>query len=728
MGGNLEGRVPKYYVDVEACVDDLITKVGKKIVMAAPLALAKPCHLINALYQRVKVDPTLHFSLITAVSLEKPTWSSDLEQRFLQPLVERIWEDFPDFEYVLDMRKKQTPPNFTLIEFFNKAAGWMGNAHAAQNYLGSNYTHAIRDAMINGCNVISQLVAKKEIDGKVMFSMGSNPDTHFEGGHLLKQMAAQGRSVAIVGQVHPDMPFMYGKAVVEPDFYDMVIDSPEYAFKLFGAPKESVNSVDWMIGMHASTLVRDGGTLQVGIGSLGDAVVAGIEMRHKFNDIYRRFIDAAGIYSKFGSLIDATGGLSPFDEGLLGSSEMLVDSLIELFKGDILKRKVYEDVRLQKVINDNGFTENQPGEIFEAMVKKKMVHTRIKKREFDFFQKFGIFKDELDYEDGTALLSDERFSLDMSSDENLQAVLKHCVGDQLKNGVALYASFFIGPQTFYKDLREMDEARLKLIDMRGVDYVNHLYGNEELKRLQRKSGRFINAGLMATMAGAVVADGLEDNRIISGPGGQYNFVSMAHELEDGRAVTMIRSTRGVGEKAVSNIVWQYGHTTIPRHLRDIVVTEYGMADLRGQPDREVMKRLICIADSRFQSDLLEFAQKHGKIPAGWQIPEHFKNNYPETIEKKLAEYRDQGYFQPFPFGTDLTHEEIVLGKALKELKSVVSESKFAIMPGLIGKTFSSIPEVAVPYLERMGLDHPETMQERLMQKMVLFALGKSGQI
>ena len=32
--------------------------------------------------------------------------------------------------------------------------------------------------------------------------------------------------------------------------------------------------------------------------------------------------------------------------------------------------------------------------------------------------------------------------------------------------------------------------------------------------------------------------------------------------------------------------------TIPRHLRDIVITEYGVADLRGQSDAEVVKRLL----------------------------------------------------------------------------------------------------------------------------------------
>ncbi|MEA1966779.1 MAG: acetyl-CoA hydrolase/transferase C-terminal domain-containing protein [Thermodesulfobacteriota bacterium] len=724
----MEKSVPAYFTDVEKCVDDLIKMVGKKIVMAAPLALAKPNHLINALYARTKFDPDLHFTLLTAVSLEKPTGSSELEKRFLKPLVERIWEDYPDFEYVLDMRKNKIPENFELIEFFNKTAGWMNNAHAKQNYLGSNYTHAIRDAAINECNVMSQLVAKKEINGKICFSMSSNPDTHLDGALFLKKERAMGKKVAAVAQVNSNLPFMYSRAVVEPEFYDMVIDTPEYDFKLFGAPKEPVSSQDWMIGLHASTLVKDGGTIQVGIGSLGDAIVAGLEMRHKHNDTYKAFVKETGIYDKFKDLIDNTGGVELFEKGLLGSSEMLVDSLIELFKSGIIKRKVYEDVRLQRVINGGNFNEHDVEKIFKTLVHEKKFHTRIKPKEFEFLQKYGIFRKELLYDKGSAFDGEREYPLDMSCDENYREVIKNCLGSKLENGVAFYSSFFIGPQRFYEELRDMDEEQLKLIDMRGVDYVNHLYGDEEIKRLQRKHGRFINAGIMVTLLGAVVADGLDDNRIISGPGGQYNFVSMAHELEDGRAVTMIRSTRGSGRKRVSNIVWQYGHTTIPRHLRDIVVTEYGIADLRGRKDWQVMTSLICIADSRFQEQLLAKAKKRNNIPEQWQIPEKFKNNLPETVEENLAGLRKKGFFKAFPFGTDLTDEEIVLGKALKMFKQKADESKFAIMPELLSKGISSVPEKAIPFLKRMELDKPSGIQEKLMQKIVLSALSLSGAI
>ncbi|MDT9150964.1 acetyl-CoA hydrolase/transferase C-terminal domain-containing protein, partial [Escherichia coli] len=78
-----------------------------------------------------------------------------------------------------------------------------------------------------------------------------------------------------------------------------------------------------------------------------------------------------------------------------------------------------------------------------------------------------------------------------------------------------------------------------------------------------------------------------------------------------------------------------GHETIPRHLRDMVVTEYGVADLSGQSDEQVIQRLIAIADSRFQGELLEKARSAGKIATDWDIPEAQRNNLPEWISAAM---------------------------------------------------------------------------------------------
>ena len=72
--------------------------------------------------------------------------------------------------------------------------------------------------------------------------------------------------------------------------------------------------------------------------------------------------------------------------------------------------------------------------------------------------------------------------------------------------------------------------------------------------------------------------------------------------------------------------------TIPRHLRDIVVTEYGVADLRGQSDGECVQRLIAIADSRFQDELVRQAKTHGKLDPHYEVPERYRNNLPQALE------------------------------------------------------------------------------------------------
>ncbi len=118
--------------------------------------------------------------------------------------------------------------------------------------------------------------------------------------------------------------------------------------------------------------------------------------------------------------------------------------------------------------------------------------------------------------------------------------------------------------------------------MTSISYVNELYGDEDAKRRARVNARFINDAMMATLLGDVVSDGARRRPIVSGVGGQYNFVAQAFALEGARSVIMLRATRTAKGKSQSNIRWNYGHTTIPRHLRDIIVTEYGIADLRGK--------------------------------------------------------------------------------------------------------------------------------------------------
>jgi len=732
---DVKNEQPIYFTDPDSLVDYVIESVGKTIILGMCLGLGKPNHFANAIYKRALEDPSLNLKILTALSLEPPTWSSDLEQRFLEPLVKRVWKGYVNLDYITAVRKKELPPNVEVSEFFYKAGGFLDNEHMQQNYTSTNYTHAARDVRDNGMNVGGQLVAKKDINGTPMFSMSSNSDTALDAFRTLQKQKAEGRKVVAVGQVNNNLPFMYGDAVISPHLFDAVLEGPDFHFSLFGAPRESVNATDYVIGLHASTLIKDGGTLQIGIGSLGDAIAYGLIMRHQQNDVYNNVLQDVGAMDKYGDVIRSAGGTAAFTEGLYGSTEMLVDAFLHLYKAGIMKKKVYDNVPLQRLVREGKIEVNQKvtPEIIEMLAEQSAIHSRLTKKDVDFLREYGILKPDLKYEDGAIVDGNESFVPDLDDPDSKDRLFESCLGTALKQGYWMHAGFFLGPPDFYDVLNNMSEEERAQINMTSVLNTNQLYGNnpyssEELKVLQRKDARFINAGLMVTLSGAVVSDGLENLRVVSGVGGQYNFVAQAHALEDARGALMIRSTRSKGKDVSSNIVFNYGHTTIPRHLRDIIITEYGIADLRGRSDKEVIAALLNITDSRFQEDLLQRAKQAKKIPAAYQIPDPFRNNYPERIETTLGVYKEKNFFPVFPFGTSFTDEEIVLGKSLREFKETVADNKMALLPKLAAQLVSTPPEEAKPYLERMRLDSPVTRQEKMMQKVVILALKQAGQI
>ncbi len=729
----MDGQGPRFYQDVEPCVDDIIRKVGRNIVLGLPLGLGKPNQLANAIYRRVKADPSLSLVLCTALSLEKPKGTSDLEQKFLEPFVDRMFSGYVDLEYMIDLRKGALPKNVELREFYAKAGSYLNVDHTQQNYISSNYTHAWRDILDNGVNVIAQMVCKKDINGQTLYSMSCNPEVAADLAPAMWELEKQGRKIAIIAQVNQNLPFMYGDAVVSGDNYHAIIDSPNYYTRLFGAPKMSITTSDYMIGMYASTLIKDGGTLQIGIGSLGDALCYGLQMRHTRNADYKDFIKKTAMWDHFGPVIDRIGGIDAFDEGITGSTEMLVDGYLHLIDSGVVKRKTYNDAHIQRLVNEKKITDNVTPKTLELLIETGAVSPVLTAKDVDFLMEFGIFKSGVAFENNEIIAGGTRISADLTDAASMAGVVKHCLGDRLKNDILIHGGFFLGPEGFYQTLNDMTEEQRKKIFMTSVLNVNQLYGNnryysEELKVLQRRHGRFVNACLMVTLSGAVVSDGLESGQVVSGVGGQYNFVCQAHALPDARSILMCKGVRGAGKSAGSNIVFNYGHTTIPRHLRDFVITEYGIADLRGKTDKDVIAQLLNITDSRFQDDLLQKAKEVRKIPNDYVIPDRFRNNYPQRLEDDMAPFKARGLFVPFPFGTDFTPEELVIGKSLKWLKAQMSEGMSKVKGLGKAMTIRSVPEKAMPYLRRLQLDKPESAREKMMQKLVIYALSAQGAV
>lgn len=693
------------FSQIDDCLDDLLTRIGPIIRLGIPLGIGKPNPFINAFYARAKMNPLIQLRILTALSLEKPKAKTDLEQRFLGPFVDRIYGDYPDLNYVADRHQGQLPKNVDVVEFFLKSGDYLSNDYAQQQFLCSNYTHVARDMLLQKVNVVAQAVAVREHNGKKEYSLSSNPDVTLDLLPLLKNCEHPVYRLLVVNR---QLPFMENDAIVSDDEVDAILDTPECTHTLFSAPNMKVTTADYAIGLNVSTLVKDGGTLQIGIGSLGDAISQALIIRHTHNAAYQAAVKNLNINTSF---------VNPFIKGLYGCSEMFVNGFMQLIEAGILRRRVFMHKDLQSLLNKEIITTTVDENTLKALYDHRIIQSPLTEVDVNFLKKYGIFKPSINWLRGELHSETEVISSDITQPSVLEKINTRCLGTQLIGGIFMHGGFFLGPRNFYEKLHQLDDNQRRGIGMARIGFINQLYGQEELAQLQRKDAVFVNTCMMMTLLGTAVSDGLDSGRLVSGVGGQYNFVSQAHALPDARSILMLRSTRYSQGQLVSNIVWNYGHTTIPRHLRDMVVTEYGIADLRGQTDSEVIKRLLCITDSRFQAELLAKAKAEGKLEPQYEIPVQCLNNLPQTIGENLASLRQENLLPDFPFGNDFTEEETNILKVLMRLQEA-SGSPLQLVKSLVS-SLADEKEIPTALLERLQLDKPDNLQQRLLRQLFI---------
>lgn len=113
----------------------------------------------------------------------------------------------------------------------------------------------------------------------------------------------------------------------------------------------------------------------------------------------------------------------------------------------------------------------------------------------------------------------------------------------------------------------------------------------------------INAAIEVDLTGQVnaeVAGGVQ----VGAVGGAPDFLGGAMQARRGRAIVALPSTAGKDESRVSRIVARLsGPVSTPRASVGFVVTEHGVADLRGTSERERRERLIAVAAPEFRDSL-----------------------------------------------------------------------------------------------------------------------------
>lgn len=157
----------------------------------------------------------------------------------------------------------------------------------------------------------------------------------------------------------------------------------------------------------------------------------------------------------------------------------------------------------------------------------------------------------------------------------------------------MVATFFMGTEKLYKFLNNNP-----MVAMFPVDYTN-----DPRVVAQNDNMVSVNSALQVDFTGQVVSDTI-GHRQYSGPGGQADFVRGASWSRGGRSILAFHSTAARGTiSRIAPAIDRGASVTTLRTDVHYIVTEYGVADLRGKSVSERAKSLIAIAHPDFRSDL-----------------------------------------------------------------------------------------------------------------------------
>lgn len=190
---------------------------------------------------------------------------------------------------------------------------------------------------------------------------------------------------------------------------------------------------------------------------------------------------------------------------------------------------------------------------------------------------------------------------EMIGDGILSLIEQGVVTNRRKNFMPgkMVATFALGSRKLYQFLH-----RNPAIEMHPVDFTNDPYIAAQNDNLVA-----INATLQIDLLGQCGSESLA-HLPYSGTGGQVDFVRAANRSKNGKAIIVLPST--AKEDSISRVVPVLSpgtHVTTSKNDINYVVTEYGVAQLRGKSARQRAEAMIAIAHPDFRAALREQARQ-----------------------------------------------------------------------------------------------------------------------
>ena len=221
----MDAPAPRQFGSVEDCVEQVLARVGRRIVLCTPIGAGKPVALVNAFYRRAAADP--------AHRARHPDRASRSRGRSRKPSSSGGWSSRSRAKSSATRRSPRgsrrcapgrLPPNVRVQEFFMEPGAWLDAPLAQQSYASINYTHVARSVLARRRERDRAAGRAARPGGRA--SLGTNPDVTADLIPMLRERERRARRSRSIGQVNDRMPFMFGAADMPASGLDFVVDDP----------------------------------------------------------------------------------------------------------------------------------------------------------------------------------------------------------------------------------------------------------------------------------------------------------------------------------------------------------------------------------------------------------------------------------------------------------------------------------------------------------------------
>jgi acyl-CoA hydrolase len=167
----------------------------------------------------------------------------------------------------------------------------------------------------------------------------------------------------------------------------------------------------------------------------------------------------------------------------------------------------------------------------------------------------------------------------------------------------IVGTFVLGSRKLYKFI-----DRNPMVEMHPSDFTNDPYLAGQNNKLAA-----INATLQVDLLGQCGSESLASTPY-SGTGGQSDFVRAANRSEGGKAFIVVPATaKGDTISRIAPVLCPGTHVSTSKNDVNYVVTEFGVAQLRGKSGSQRAREMISIAHPDFRAELTQAAKKMGLL-------------------------------------------------------------------------------------------------------------------